>query len=98
MWGGVRDALQELVPGIDILHGWIDCLATRQLLLQEALQLEERRGKQDILDVWQPAVMQCVDLQLEQFFLLVGELRDPRVLVEFRGGRCTLLGLWRAEE
>ena len=92
-WLGMKYA-----PGIHVLHRGVHCLPAFQFLLEEALQLEEAGADQHLLQVRQPALMQRVDLQLEQLLLLVGKLRDPRVLVKFcRRGRA-LLGLGGAEE
>ena len=81
----IRNACCILLPGVHISHGRIDSLSTCELLLQEPLQGQERRAGQHILEMWQPALVERLDLELQQVPLLVGELGHPRVLVELDG-------------
>jgi hypothetical protein len=71
-------------PGVDICHRREDLLACVNLLLEELLQLEKLLARDIILQNGKPALMQSIDLELQQLFLLGTELRDPGVFVEFR--------------
>lgn len=79
------------------MPGRIQRLATGYFPLEEALQLKEARRDEHIFEMRQPAIVQRVDFELEELFLLGGELGDPCCLVEAHGCR---IYFWfgRAEE
>lgn len=85
-----------VIPRVHVFHWRIHSLAAVQLLLEEALELEEVGRDQHILEVRQPALMQRVNLKLEQLLLLVGQSLDPCFLVEIDLGLG--LGFGRAKE
>ena len=58
------------VPTVHFLQWWEDLLARVQLLLQEALQVQEVLLDDVILQMCQPAIVKGVNLELQQCLLL----------------------------
>ena len=93
-------------PRVDVCERREDLLAVLLLFLQEALQVQELLRQHVVFQVGEPALVQGVDLELQERFLLVRELGDPGVFVELHGGRGSGgrvfggggRGLGRAEE
>lgn len=79
------------IPRIDILHRRKHLLPTLSLLLQEALEIQELRRRDFVLQMRQPRLVQRVNLELQELLLLVGEFCYPRIFVELR---CNGRGLY----
>jgi hypothetical protein len=79
---------REDIPRIHILRGWENLLPSFHLALQEPLQLQKAVTENLVLELFQPALVQCLKLQSQQVLLLGRELLDPCLLVEF-GYRCS---------
>jgi hypothetical protein len=96
------------IPGIDILRGREDLLGARHLPGQELLQIQKLLACDLIFEVCKPALVEGINLELEELSLLVLEAGYPLVLVKGRGrrldsGRRRAIGgrgynLWSAKE
>ena len=85
VWKGGRKAGRKEggnEPAVDVFRRRKDLLARLQLPLEEAFQAEEFFAGDFVLQHAQPAVVQRLNLELEEFLLLGIELRHPRLLVE----------------
>ena len=75
-------------PRVHVLHRGKHFLSAGNLLLQESLEIQKLGRSDFIFEMCQPRVVQRVNLEFEQFLLLVSEFSDPCVFVEFgRDGR-----------
>lgn len=70
------------LPRIDILFRRKDLGFGILFFLEEALQVQELSSHHLILEISKPALVQSIDLQLEQLLLLRRERRHPFVLVK----------------
>lgn len=84
-------------PGVYVLERREDLDARLEFLLEESLQVEKLLALDLIGQVREPALVQRVNLELQQLPLLLAKFADPLVLVELFGrGRTGLRGLARA--
>ena len=79
------------IPAVDILLGRKHFLAGGRLAVEKLLELEELLGDELVLEQGQPALVERVNLELEQLPLLGGERGGPFGLVELGscGFRCS---------
>ena len=86
---GGDESVGKNKPRINILHGREDLFPILLLPFQESLQVQELIRQHVVFQVRQPALVQGIDLKLQQLFLLLCEFGDPSFFVEFwrwRGG------------
>jgi len=84
---GEREAGWGGVPAVNVLLGGEPLLPGGGLAVEELLELEELLGGDLVLEMGKPALMQRVDLELEQLALLVGQRLDPFHLVKLGARR-----------
>lgn len=80
----------DCLPGVHILHWWKDGLLGVDLLLQKPFQIQEFLADKGIFQVREPALMKRLNLQLQQFPLLVRQFLGPFLLVEVDSSRLRL--------
>lgn len=74
------------LPGVDILSRRENRLACFTFSLEKAFQLEEFLTQNFVFQLGEPCLVQTVDFEREEIFLLLGEFLDPGFFVEFLGG------------
>lgn len=82
-WIGVERGRWGCRPRIDVFHWGEDFLARVDFFLEEAFKFEEFFAGHFVFERGQPALMQSLNLELQEIFLLVGEFCEPFLPVEF---------------
>ena len=73
---------QRAAPGVGFFQGREDGLLCLLFLFDEPLQVEELFGHEIILQLGQPALVERINLQLEQLLLLGWQAGNPGILIE----------------
>ena len=89
-WRGYGERMGWQVPRVDVPFWRENELFVLLLLLEKLLEFQKVWLDNVVLEIGEPALVQRVDLEFQEVFLLVRECGDPFVFVEFLG--CFVFG------